>query len=167
LSFEAIDQEGKHYYVPTNYFTYYSYPLGHMDYDLPDPSIGLGVGSPNGSVFTREALHAGMTCDTKHLERGFELFPFKPAPFSRFVRSYHRTAISIYRAIGAFPYDLYPHHFYVPLSLGEAFRNLDKKKVVAYLYKQETVCMSFKDGRPQRNLIASAEYRIDVGNNAE
>jgi hypothetical protein len=162
LSFEAVDRIGNSYIVPTNFFTFYSYSFGHMDYDLPDPSIGFEVGSPNGGVSTFDMLKAARDCDAKALARQPEMFPFKPEPFERFVRNYHKLALSIYDQIGAFPYDLYPHHFYVPLWIGQDFRNLNKHDVVAYIYKQETVCLSFKDGQLHRNVIASSDYRIDV-----
>lgn len=162
LSFEAIDKNGKRYRVPTNFFTFYSYPLGHMDYGLPDPRIGFEVGSPNGGVYTKGLLEAGRSCDMAALERRPEMFPFKSEPLAVFIRNYHHAALSFYRALGAFPYDLYPHHFYVPLSTGADFRGLNKSDIVAYIYKQETVCLSFSGGHPQRKLIASTEYRIDV-----
>ena len=122
LSFEAIDKNGKRYRVPTNFFTFYSYPLGHMDYGLPDPRIGFEVGSPNGGVYTKGLLEAGRSCDMAALERRPEMFPFKSEPLAVFIRNYHHAALSFYRALGAFPYDLYPHHFYVPLSTGADFR---------------------------------------------
>ena len=162
LSFEAIDKIGSRYVVSTNFFTFYSYSFGHMDYGLPDPSIGFEVGSPNGGVFSLKMLKAARNCDIKALARQPEMSPFNPDPFASFVRSYHKMALSIDDQIGAFPYDLYPHHFYVPLSVGQGFRSLNKHDVVAYIYKQEAVCLSFKDGRLQRNVIASSDYRIDV-----
>jgi hypothetical protein len=162
LSFEAVDRIGNRYIVPTNFFTFYSYSFGHMDYDLPDPSIGFEVGSPNGGVYTFDMLKAARDCNVKALARQPEMFPFKPGPFERFVRNYHQLALSISDEIGAFPYDLYPHHFYVPLWVGRDFRNLNKHDIVAYIYKQETVCLSFGDGQLHRNVVASSDYRIDV-----
>ncbi len=88
--------------------------------------------------------------------------PFNPGPFTTFIRNYHRQTSVIYRNLGSFPYDLYPHHFYVPLAFGEAFRNLNKQDVTAYIYKQESVCLSFSDRRLRRNVVASSEYRIDI-----
>jgi hypothetical protein len=162
LSFEAVDKTGNRHVVPTNFFTFYSYSLAHMDYGLPDPSIGFEVGSPNGGVATLDMLNAAIGCDVKALARRPEMLPFQPAPFTRFVRNYHELALSIYDAIGTFPYDFYPHHFYVPISIGQDFRSLNKHDVIAYIYKQESVCLSLRDGRLYRNLIASSDYRIDV-----
>ena len=142
-------------------YTFVNADLARL-YDLPAPSIGFEVGSPNGGVLTFDMLKAARDCDAKALARQPEMFPFKPEPFKRFVRNYHKLALSIYDEIGTFPYDLYPHHFYVPLSLSQEFRNLNKHDIVAYIYKQETVCLSFGDGQLHRNLIASSDYRIDV-----
>ena len=133
-----------------------------MDYGLPEPAIGLAVGSPNGGGYNPAMLQPARECNLKTLARGSELFPFNAAPLDRFVRNYHDLAKAIEQRFGVFPYDVYPHHFYVPLSVGREFRELDKRDVVAYIYKQETVCLSFEKGRVMRKVMAKAEHRIDV-----
>jgi hypothetical protein len=50
LFFEAVDESGGRHYVPTNYFTFYSYSLAHMDYGSPEPATAFVAGSPNGGA---------------------------------------------------------------------------------------------------------------------
>jgi hypothetical protein len=163
LSFEAVDRNGNRHQVPTNFFGFYSYALGHMDYGLPFPEVGLNVGSPNGGAYNYDILKASITCDMAQLARGKERFPFRRDEVERFVVNYQRMSLAIYQALGSFPYDvLYPHHFYVPASQGDDFRSLDKGTIVAYIYRQESVCLSFLDGEMHRKIVGSGDFRINV-----
>lgn len=164
LFFEAEDTSGKRHFVPTNFFTFYSYSFGHMDYGSIDPQAAFRVGSPNGSIMDYRLFHAGRRCDEAELRRGGnDPMGFLSAEVSEFVRNYHAMALTIHRTVGAFPYDLYSHHFYVPRHESREFNDLDKSKIVAYIYRQETVCLSFEDGRLSRKVSATAEHRINVG----
>jgi hypothetical protein len=56
-------------------------------------------------------------------------------------------------------------HFYVPVSQSTEFAALDKRRIVAYIYRRESVCLSFEKGALQRRVIATAEYRINLNGN--
>jgi hypothetical protein len=162
LFFVAVDQNGGQYPVPENFFTFYSYPIAHMDYGPPNRALSFAVGSPNGATSDYQTFLAGRACDAQTLIKSQAWQAFYGAELADFIRSYHRMALTIYRTVGGFPYDLYAHHFYVPFSESKKFYTLDKREVVAYIYRQETVCLSFEAGKLQRRLIGSAEYRVDV-----
>ncbi len=162
LYFEAVDESGKRYTVPTNFFTFYSYSFGHMDYGPPDPERAFATGEPNGGTWDYRAFKAGRSCDVATLTRPGFYHAFDHEKLPAFIQNYHRLALTIYSMVGAFPYDFYPHHFYVPFSKRQDFDRLDKHRIVAYIYRQESVCLSFDAGALQRKLIATAEYEIDV-----
>jgi hypothetical protein len=162
LFFEAIDKSGKRYTVPTNYFTFYSYSLGDMIYGPVDTMKAFAVGNPTGPTQQYKYLQAGRSCDTDALTLNSPDGSPYQKPLDTYVRNYHRLALGIERTLGAFPYDFYPHHFYIPLGLSADFRHLDKSSIVAYVYRQDTVCLSFVDGHLERRLIGSFERRIDV-----
>jgi hypothetical protein len=162
LYFEAVDESGKRYAVPTNFFTFYSYSFGHMDYGPPDPASAFATGEPNGGTWEYHLFRAGRNCDVAALTRPGSYHSFDRQRLPAFVQNYHRLALMIYSKIGAFPYDFYPHHFYVPFSESREFDGLDKRRVVAYIYRQESVCLSFDAGTLQRKVMATAEYEIDV-----
>ncbi len=162
LYFEAVDRSGRHYNVPTNFFTFYSYSFGHMDYGSPEPASAFAIGSPNGSAQTYALFKAGRRCDVASLTQHSHLNEFDPGDLATFVRNYHRLALSIYSKLGVFPYDLYPHHFYVRSAADSDFYNLDKRDIVSYVYRRESVCLSYADGGLQRKMISAAQFTIDL-----
>lgn len=162
LFFEAIDTDGARYSVPTNFFSFYAYSFGHMDFGAPNPASAIGVASPNGGTLSFRTFQAGRTCNLAELRRDTP----NPNPFleriNNFVQGYHSMILAVDGSLGSFPYDLYPHHFYVPRGETDKFYRLDKRRIVAYLYKQESGCFSFEDGRVKRKIVGTGEYRIDV-----
>jgi len=163
LYFEAVDKSGKRYPVPTNFFTYYSYSFGHMDYGMPEPGTAFATGEPNGGVDSNYKLFlAGRSCDVGVLTQNRAHNWFDREKLPDFIRNYHRLALWIDSKIGTFPYDFYPHHFYVPFSRSTDFDGLDKRLIVAYIYRRDSVCVSFDEGALRRKLVSSAEYRIPI-----
>jgi hypothetical protein len=162
LYFEAVDRSGRHYSVPTNFFTFYSYSFGHMDYGSPEPATAFAVNSPNGGAATYALFKAGRTCDVAALGRRSRPARFDPSDLANFVRSYHRLAVAITSRLGTFPYNLYPHHFFARSAADAEFYNLDKRNIASYVYRRESVCLSYADGGLQRKLISTAQYTIDV-----
>jgi hypothetical protein len=159
---EAVDESGRHYAVPSNFFTFYSYSFGHMNYGTPDPATAFATQEPNGGAADHALFRAGRSCNVKELMRPGGAKALDGARLSAFVRNYHRLSLHIGEALGAFPYDYYPHHFAVPRSASEDFLNLDKRRIVAYWYRRESVCVSFGAAGLERKLISSADYRIDL-----
>ena len=69
-------------------------------------------------------------------------------------------AMKFISTIGTFPYDFYPHHFYSPRSATADFLDLDKRRIVAYVYRMESVCLTFDwVGGLRRKLVNAAEFR--------
>lgn len=162
LYFEAVDAAGRRYSVPTNFFTFYSYSFGHMDYGSPEQATAFAVSSPNGGTRYYEQFRAGRTCDVDKLTHYPRKAEFDPQELAAFVRHYHALALAIYARLGLFPYDWYPHHFYVPIGDSADFRRLDMHRIVAYVYRRESVCLDYSEGNFRRQVVSSAEYRIDV-----
>ena len=159
---EAEDVHGQRYYISPNFFTFYSYPFAHMSYGMPEPRTAFAVGDPNGGTRRYDIAKAGLACDVaKLIQPGSKTDVDSPA-FRRFIVDYAVMARGIENKLGIFPYNLYPHHFYVRPGLMAPFDALDKDRVVAYIYRRESVCLSLKDGRLQRRLVSTGELRIDV-----
>jgi hypothetical protein len=158
----AVDEQGSRYRVPSNFFTFYSYSFGHMDYGSPEPWTSFFVGSPNGGTWNYRTFVAGRSCDVSHLQTVRKSSWDYREEVSSFIRNYHDLTLNIISRLGIFPYDLYPHHFFVPLGESWDFRKLDKKHIVAYIYRRESVCLSIENGEPRRRVVASSELRIDV-----
>ena len=159
--FEAEDTAGQRYYVPPNFFGFYSYPMAHMLYGMPEPDTAFATYHPNGSAYELSVAQAGVVCNSAGLLRPETQHALSPA-FKRFVVNYHNLARSIARRYGGFPYDLYAHHFYVNPARSAGFKNLSMENVVAYVYKRESVCLSLLNGAPHRKVISRGEIRIDI-----
>jgi hypothetical protein len=71
-------------------------------------------------------------------------------------------AEAIERWVGFFPYNIYPHHFFVRPTLTQSFDAFDKRKVVAYVFRRESSCLSWQDGKLAKKIISTAEFRIDL-----
>jgi hypothetical protein len=164
VSIEAVDSSGQRYLVSTNFYTFYSYPIAHFDYGMPDSAHGFVTGTPNGAG-DYKAFRAGRTCDVPSLlqESSGEVDQRELDPrLLTFIRNYHSLAIAIQDHIGTFPYDYYPHHLYVPTSAAANFYRLDKRLVTAYVVKRESACLSFADSHLIKKVISVAEQRINV-----
>jgi hypothetical protein len=162
LFFQAVDASGHRYEVPTNFFTFYSYSFAHMDYGSPESQTAFAVGSPNGGTRSYDLFRAGRACNVDELTRHPRKSAFDPQELAGFIRHYHALAKTVSAAVGLFPYNWYPHHFYVPTGDSLDFRNLDMSRIVAYVYRRESVCVDYAAGQFRRQLVSSAEYRIDV-----
>ena len=163
IFFLAVDESGQRHDVPANYFTFYSYSFGHMDYGAPDPDRAFATQSPNGGTADYGMFQAGRNCRVAELVRSGTYKRFDAGGLSTFIRNYHSLAMDFISTIGTFPYDFYPHHFYSPRSATADFLDLDKRRIVAYIYRMESVCLTFDSvGGLRRKLVNAAEFRIDL-----
>lgn len=168
MYFEAVDKDGNRHYVPTNFFTFYSYPFAHMAYGSPDAVTAFAVDNPNGGTQVFRKVLASMTCDVPVLTERDDAGQDKSkieinAPaFEAYVRGYHELISKIFDHPGDFPSALYPHHFFIPLHYGASFNASKMSDIVAYIYRRETVCLSVEDGFPVRRIVSEAEHRIDL-----
>lgn len=132
-----------------------------MDYGVPEPDGAFAIGHPNGAAYSYQMLQAGVRCDVPALtNRHGKASP--PPGLGPFVIAYFEMATRFEKRFGFFPYHIYPHHFYEPWAPMEPFSVLDKSRIVAFIYRRESVCLSLKDGRLSRRLISTGEMRIDL-----
>ena len=160
---EAVDRNGTHYQVPSNFFTFYSYSFAHMDYGSPAPDTEFATQEPNGGAADYALFQAGRRCDVHALVRPHSNNELDPVRLAAFLRHYHQLVLDVTAHLGAFPYNFYPHHFFVPSSSSQAFSNLDKRLIVSYLYRRESVCLGFDANGLQRKVVSSASFTIDLG----
>jgi hypothetical protein len=158
--FEAEDNTGQRYYVSSNFFTFYSYPIAHWDYGVPDSKTAFVTGM-NGSTESFEVAKASRACDLQVLTQPNSQSP-PSAELSQFIINYHRMAEAIESNTGVFPYNVYPHHFYVRPALNRSFDSVDKHNIRAYIFKRESSCLSWRDGKLHRGVISTGEFRINL-----
>lgn len=168
MYFEAVDRTGQRHYVPTNFFTFYSYPFAHMAYGAPDAANAFALDNPNGGTQVFRKVTASTTCDVPVLTapdglgQEYSKSEIDGPALDAYVRGYHRLVSAIRDRTGLFPYAVYPHHFFVPLQYAAGFDTLAMADIVAYVYRRESVCFSLQDGVPVRRVVSEAEHRIDL-----
>jgi hypothetical protein len=168
MYFEAVDRAGDRHYVPTNFFTFYSYPFAHMALGAPDAANAFALDNPNGGTQVYRKVVASVACDVPVLmERDIHgqdtsKTEIDGPAIDAFVRGYHSLVSALGDRIGRFPYALYPHHFFVPLQHAAGFEGLAMSDIVAYVYRRESVCLSVQDGALVRRVVSQAEHRIDL-----
>ncbi|MGU3538887.1 hypothetical protein [Methylobacterium sp. A54F] len=168
MYFEAVDKDGGRHYVPTTFFTFYSYPFAHMAYGSPDADTAFALDNPNGGTQVYRKVVASVACDVPTLtERdagGQDLSKneINRTAVDAYIRGYHALVSSIVDKLGTFPSALYPHHFFIPLQYGASFDGLKMRDIVAYVYRRESVCLGVQDGIPVRRVMSEAEHRIEL-----
>jgi len=157
VSYEAEDENGTRYYLSTNFFGFYSYPIAHIAYGLPDAQNAFAVGV-NGGTKDYSVAKSARECDINGLKNKGHIPDVDPR-LDTFIRNYFAMIRGIEHPI---PYNFYPHHFYVKPSRGAAFDSIDPANVVAVVMKRESVCVGLQGYMPVRRVIASAEHRIPL-----
>lgn len=158
--FVAVDGDGKEYEVPPNYFTFYSYPVGHMRF-------GTVPGGPqfptltNGGSDNIADLRAGQKCDFTGVPLVAPL-PWDGDGIAKFTTAYHDWVLDQIEEDGQFSYDLYAHHFFGPGYLTEPFRALDKRDIATYIYRTESVCLSWNGRTLERDVLSVSDFPINV-----
>jgi len=160
---EAVDDRGAVYPVSTNVFTFYSYPIAHMDYGMPQPQTGFITGIPYGSGANYSQFTAGRSCNAAELIRPGSGLPTPLDPrLLQYLAGYNAVLIRLQKTAPWFPYNFNLYHFYTPSFYGAEFAHLDKTRVKAYIVRRESACLSYSDGRLQQKLLSVGEARVDV-----
>ncbi|MCC6924135.1 MAG: hypothetical protein IT525_13925 [Nitrosomonas sp.] len=158
--FEAEDKYGHRFYISPNYFTFYSYPIAHLSYGVPEPSTAFATGMNSGTGSYEEAV-AARTCDLSKLVKPW-VHENPDSRLDTFIVNYHRMVEKIKQGMGWFPYNWQPHHFYVHPDLMEPFEKINISDIVAYIYRRESSCLTWDNGQIQRRFVSSGEYRIEL-----
>lgn len=144
----AIAEDGTEYNVPSNYFLGLSVTFAQNR--LVWPGEGAVPAETWGVSRRMEIMQAGLACDWASLDKEQYPVPFAvpKEQIDHFIRRYHTQVLSMLGEDGRFEYDLFPHHIFSMPWYSTEFRKLDKRRIVAYRYESETLCLDFKDGKP-------------------
>jgi hypothetical protein len=157
--FEAIHRDGQRTRVPTTFFGFYSYPLGHMSFGHP-PGRYVTTRT-NGGTYRADDRKRAMEC--AYSEDGMQS-PFanrwRPEALTRFIRENHRQAVKARSRAIQMPERWYPHHFWSAPSIARAFDAVDLRKIVAYELIIESVCLNPESATNPRKIVARNEFRI-------
>ncbi len=158
--FVAVDSVGREYPVPPNYFTFYSYPFGHMRFGAVPGGAHFPT-STNGGSDDIAALRAGQACDFSDVALTAPM-PWLGDQIAEYTTAYHNWILGQVDDNGRFNYDIYAHHFFGPAYLTTPFRDLDKRDIVTYIYRTESVCLSWNGRSVDRSVLSVSDFPIAV-----
>lgn len=144
----AITEDGTEYMVPSNYFLGLSVTFAQNR--LVWPGEGAVPTETWGVSRSQEIMEAGLVCDWASIDKEQYPVPFAvpKEQIDHFIRRYHTQVLSMLDEDGRFEYDIFPHHIFSMPWYSTKFRELDKRRIVAYRYESETLCLDYKDGKP-------------------
>ncbi|MDH3703472.1 MAG: hypothetical protein OEU46_19400 [Alphaproteobacteria bacterium] len=158
----AVTEDEKEVQVPSNYFLGLS--VTFTQHRLVWPEKGPVTTESWGVAKSMEEMRQSLSCEWGH-EKGdlpTATFYYPKEHISRLIRRYHGQALTMLDADGRFEYDIYPHHIFSMPWFFEDFRMLDKRRIKAYRYESETLCLDFKDGKPQHRRLWHATFDIPL-----
>jgi hypothetical protein len=82
----------------------------------------------------------------------------------RFTRLWHRAILAELDANGRLAYDWYPHHIWSDPRRYDDFRDADKRKVVAYRWVRDAVCIDLNVHPARSRVVAHFEKLIRIDN---
>ena len=162
VRFYAVTDDGEEFQVPSNYFLGLSVAFAQKRIVWPEkgPVATEIWGTPRNIDVMRRSI----ACDWGHKngELPKAIFFLPKERISHLIRRYHRQALTMLNADGRFEYDIYPHHMFSMPWYFKEFRKLDKRRITAYRYENESLCLDFKDGKPQHRRLWHATFDIPL-----
>lgn len=158
--FEAIDNKGKAYKVPSNYYGPVSITFAQGR--IGAPFDGMFPNRTFGSTTKIDIMNEGNNCrlpvDTsKQPVTAEELIAIQ-----RFIHVHHAYILENIDEKGIFNYDAFPHHIWSNPFLFKDFYYLDKRDIVAYRFVVEANCVDYIDHKLTSKLIRREAYDIPI-----
>ncbi len=156
----AVTDAGETLEVPNNYFLPLS--VTFVQQRMQWPARGKFPTTTWGTTRQIETLAAMSDCEDARPVDAWRPFGYSRDKISTILRRYHEYVLSAVDDRGLLNYDLYPHHIFTMPWEQQAFRSFDKRRIVAYRYESESVCLSLKDGRLQKHVKRSHGFDIPL-----
>ena len=142
--FQAVTQDGTTYHVPTNFFGSFSVTAAQQH--IFRKAEGHFRTSTLGNTQNRDVMLKAEKCLLETASTSGFSQEENVRKVSNFIKNHHRFVLENIDEFGKWNYDFYPHHMWSNLSQFEAFRNLDKRKIVKYIYVLDSVCLEYAAG---------------------
>jgi hypothetical protein len=155
--FYAITKDNQEIEVPSNYFGIYSYTIAQTGMYIPDDHFKFRIGGNNWDVPSWRDARACGPQTVAHQDTSVSL----PS-----VEAMVRDVDQLMRKYPAVKNDnlyyLYPHHMLPNPWVFTAFNNLRIDDITAYKYVVDSVCLTLKDGKLNRDVRKQSAFRIDL-----
>ena len=141
---EAVTDDGRLVRVPSTYFLEGSAEMAKSSIGAPFGGHFERIGAFGKAAEGHEQMLAARECElaTDELSTLSESFVRRPELERYFVR-HHDWVLEHVDGRGRFAYDLFPHHSWSNPALFREFAALDLRRIVAYRYAIESVCLSY------------------------
>jgi hypothetical protein len=160
----AIADDGNEYRVPSNYFLAASVNFAQNRWVWPGqgPFPTQTWGTTRNNRVAKEAQDCPNWDRTT--ERVFRTpsFGMPRERIERVVRRGHAQILSMVDENGHADYDLFPHHIFSMPWYFEDFKQLDKRRIVAFRYESQAVCIGYENGRLTKQRKHSATFDISL-----
>jgi hypothetical protein len=155
--FYAITRDNREVTVPSNYFGIYSYTIAQAAMYIPDGHFPFRLA---GNILDPKIWPDGLSCGPQimqHQETGVTLDAVKQMVINTDDLMRQHPAVKNDNL-----YYLYPHHMLPNPWVFTDFNNLQIDDIVAYEYVMDSVCLTLKDGRLDRDVHKRSTFRIDL-----
>jgi hypothetical protein len=155
--FYAVTRDNRQILVPSNYFGVYSYTIAQAAMYIPDGHFKFRLA---GNAMDPVSWKDGTSCNpqvVQHQDTGVTLDAVK------------QMVIDTDQLMRTHPmvkndnlYYFSPHHMLPNPWVFTDFNNLKIDDIVAYEYTMDSVCLTLKDGRLDRDVHKHSTFRIDL-----
>jgi hypothetical protein len=155
--FYAITSDNREIVVPSNYFGVYSYTIAQAAMYIPDDHFKFRLA---GNSRDAKSWQDARTCDPQtvpHQDSGVSLDAVKSMVLDTDRLMRQHPAVKSGNL-----YYFYPHHMLPNPWVFTDFNALSIDDIVAYTYVVDSVCLSLKDGRLQRDVHKHSTFRFDL-----
>lgn len=164
VHFYAVTDDGSELEVPSNYFLPLSVTVAQQR--LVWPRRGPFPTWTWGTTREQDIMERGLACDWDHSgdsvpEAAYHLSKVQIVDL---MSRYHKLILHNVDSDGRIAYNRYPHHIFSLPWRDQEFNALDKRRIVAYRYLNEAICLEFADGKPRVDKKWSAGFDIPVNN---
>ena len=158
--------DGSEIEVPTNYWGSLSINYAQMRVTRGKAEGFFPTGTA-GVFFDQKIMERVNRCDYQfNSDRSARVLKnLVEAPNSRVtqnIRLHHKYVLEQVDGAGQTAYDFYPHHIWSMPWLYDEFKALDKRRIVAYRYVVEAVCLGTENGSFKRDVKIRSDYVINV-----
>jgi hypothetical protein len=155
--FYAITGDNRAVEAPSNYFGIYSYTIAQAAMYIPDDHFKFRLAGNSRDV---KSWQDARTCDPQtvhHQDSGVSLAAVKAMVLDtdRLMRQHPEVKNENL-------FYFYPHHMLPNPWVFTDFNKLRIDDIVGYEYVVDSVCLSLKDGRLQRDVHKHSTFRIDL-----
>jgi hypothetical protein len=158
----AIADDGRAYLVPSNYFLATSVNVAQNRWIWPSrgPFPTQTWGTTRNNVIAKAAQDCSWERRDEDLLK--PKFGMTRKRIEEVVRRNHFQILSMADGNGRVDYDLFPHHIFSMPWYFEAFKTLDKRRIVSYRYESEADCIGYDNGRLTKQIKFQATFDIPL-----